>query len=258
MLVSLAACGAAVLPGPTSAPAQEPVAAPVAAPAQVTADRDGDGILDAQDGCPDVAEDLDQFEDGDGCVDRDNDGDGFLDAYEFKDGRWTNCDYRQEDGVDVDCRNLPEDDRRFEARDGCPDTIRLDQCPTTLAEPVPLDRRGRLISAGRILDEVAALLRAAPDTGVWVLAHVDKQRDPAVAKRMSQGAADAVIEALVQRGVARDWLEPVGYGDEQPVDRRTNAAGRARNRRVEFRLHSCARGQASASPGLASGPRECR
>lgn len=44
-----------------------------------------------------------------GCVDRDNDRDGVLDAYEFKDGRWTNCDRKVQGGVEVDCRNQPED-----------------------------------------------------------------------------------------------------------------------------------------------------
>ncbi|MBW2258426.1 MAG: hypothetical protein JRI25_28065, partial [Deltaproteobacteria bacterium] len=32
-------------------------------------DNDGDGISDAEDQCPDVAEDLDQFRDEDGCID---------------------------------------------------------------------------------------------------------------------------------------------------------------------------------------------
>ena len=43
-------------------------------------DNDGDGLLDADDNCPDVAEDRDGFEDEDGCPDEDNDGDGILDV----------------------------------------------------------------------------------------------------------------------------------------------------------------------------------
>mgnify|MGYP002632715354 CR=1 FL=1 len=43
-------------------------------------DNDGDRILDAADKCPLDAEDADQFEDADGCPDPDNDGDGVLDA----------------------------------------------------------------------------------------------------------------------------------------------------------------------------------
>ena len=42
-------------------------------------DRDGDGVDDDLDGCPDIAEDKDGFEDQDGCPDIDNDDDGILD-----------------------------------------------------------------------------------------------------------------------------------------------------------------------------------
>ena len=42
-------------------------------------DRDGDGIKDDVDRCPDEPEDFDDFEDEDGCPDPDNDKDGILD-----------------------------------------------------------------------------------------------------------------------------------------------------------------------------------
>ncbi len=101
-------------------------------------DRDGDGIPDDDDGCPDAAEDKDGFEDRDGCPDLDNDGDGILDVddacplvKEDYDGD------RDEDGcpegregdrdgdgipdqVD-DCPNVPEDFDGFQDDDGCPD-----------------------------------------------------------------------------------------------------------------------------------------
>jgi len=44
------------------------------------ADRDGDGIPDVVDRCPDEPEDYDGFQDDDGCPDRDNDNDGVPDA----------------------------------------------------------------------------------------------------------------------------------------------------------------------------------
>ena len=66
------------------------------------ADRDGDGLLDEQDACPDVPEDFDGFEDEDGCPDEDNDRDGVLD---------------EQDG----CPDVPEDLDGFEDQNGCPD-----------------------------------------------------------------------------------------------------------------------------------------
>ena len=49
----------------------------IAAPRVVitSTDRDQDGILDDQDLCPDEPEDIDTFEDINGCPDPDNDGD---------------------------------------------------------------------------------------------------------------------------------------------------------------------------------------
>ncbi|MDQ3031354.1 MAG: OmpA family protein [Myxococcota bacterium] len=65
-------------------------------------DRDGDGILDVNDACPDEPEDADDFQDTDGCPDTDNDADGILDARD-------------------QCPNAPEDRDGFEDTDGCPD-----------------------------------------------------------------------------------------------------------------------------------------
>ncbi len=65
-------------------------------------DRDHDGIPDAEDKCPDQAEDKDGFQDEDGCPDPDNDGDGIPDAKDK-------------------CPNEPEDKDGFQDEDGCPD-----------------------------------------------------------------------------------------------------------------------------------------
>jgi outer membrane protein OmpA-like peptidoglycan-associated protein len=65
-------------------------------------DNDADTIPDTADACPDNPEDLDGFEDEDGCPDPDNDADGVPD---------------EED----ECREDPEDLDGFEDGDGCPD-----------------------------------------------------------------------------------------------------------------------------------------
>jgi outer membrane protein OmpA-like peptidoglycan-associated protein len=65
-------------------------------------DRDKDGVLDADDACPNDPEDLDRFEDDDGCPDKDNDEDGLADT---------------EDKCPTDA----EDEDDFEDDDGCPD-----------------------------------------------------------------------------------------------------------------------------------------
>ena len=85
-------------------------------------DNDADGIGDAADACPNDAEDRDGHRDDDGCPDPDNDGDGILDA---KDG----------------CPNQAEDPDGFQDQDGCPEADNdgdgvndaADACPDTPA-----------------------------------------------------------------------------------------------------------------------------
>ncbi len=68
----------------------------------VFVDSDGDRIGDNDDKCPDLKEDLDEFEDWDGCPDYDNDLDGMYDSSD-------------------ECPDKAEDSDGFEDEDGCPD-----------------------------------------------------------------------------------------------------------------------------------------
>lgn len=93
------------------------------APPAAPADADGDGIADADDQCPNEAEDLDGIDDTDGCPDadvaKDSDGDGVADS-------------------DDQCPSEPEDKDGFEDDNGCPDPDNDadgladadDKCPT--------------------------------------------------------------------------------------------------------------------------------
>lgn len=229
---------------PPVAAVTEPAAAPEVASASPAGDLDADGVPDASDRCPDEPEDVDGFEDEDGCVDRDNDRDGVLDAFEFQNGRWTNCDRKIENGVEIDCRNRPEDYDGDADEDGCPDYLCMDQCQRWLGDRVHFDRAGRLdADAAKVLDAVAEFLRSAPDLHVWVDAHVDPRRDRQAARRASEDVARRVIEEMVRRGVARERMEALGWGDEKPLDRKTTAEARSLNRRVQFelKLDSCCR-----------------
>ncbi|MDB4935560.1 MAG: putative internalin [Labilithrix sp.] len=84
-------------------------------------DRDGDGIKDDVDKCPDEPEDFDGFQDQDGCPEPDNDNDGILD----KDDRCPN-EPEDRDG-DQDEDGCPEGSDGDRDGDGIPD--KLDKCP---------------------------------------------------------------------------------------------------------------------------------
>lgn len=114
-------------------------------------DTDGDGLNDDDDGCPGDAEDMDGFEDEDGCPELDNDGDEIpdgadpcpeeaedIDEYEDEDGcpEEDNDSDGIRDGYDS-CPNTPEDMDGDRDTDGCPDADTdgdgiedsADQCP---------------------------------------------------------------------------------------------------------------------------------
>ncbi len=98
-------------------------------------DRDGDGLPNNLDGCPNEPEDMDLFQDDDGCPDPDNDRDGIRDIHdecpldpedfdEFEDADGCPDLDNDQDGVldDMDaCPLEPEDVDAFEDTDGCPD-----------------------------------------------------------------------------------------------------------------------------------------
>ena len=100
-------------------------------PIEAPKDRDGDGILDPSDKCIDQPEDMDGFQDEDGCPELDNDNDGILDAADKcpnEAGPMQNmgCPILDKDGDGINddkdkCPNEPEDKDGFQDEDGCPD-----------------------------------------------------------------------------------------------------------------------------------------
>lgn len=112
-----------------------------------TKDRDDDGVPDEDDRCPKEPEDLDGFEDDDGCPDPDNDQDGIVDADDRAPNEAEDRDgFEDEDGVpDPDNDQdgiLDADDRCLNepgvaVTQGCPDPDtdgdgvpdRIDNCP---------------------------------------------------------------------------------------------------------------------------------
>jgi hypothetical protein len=53
---------------------------------------------------------------------------------------------------------------------------------------------------------------------------------------LSQARAQGMVDYFKQRQIAPERLSPVGYGEDRPVADNETAAGRAKNRRVEFHL----------------------
>ena len=216
-------------------------------------DRDGDGILDNVDKCPDDPEDFDQFQDEDGCPDPDNDQDGILDVDDLcpndpedKDG------FEDEDGCpDLDndkdrildkddkCPNEPETYNGTDDEDGCPDRGRVVVTDTAIEilDMVYFEFNKAIIKPQSypILDAVAATLQGNPSIQlIEVQGHTDERGDDAYNLDLSDKRAHAVEKYLADKGVDPKRLTAQGYGETQPIDRRSNEAAWAKNRRVAF------------------------
>lgn len=162
------------------------------------ADPDGDGIIGRQDRCPSVAEDLDGFEDDDGCPELDNDVDGLRDS------------------VDL-CPAAPEVINGYLDGDGCPDK-RVGKGGETFAE---FDARRILpaihFEAGTStlsdhtrgqLDELAELMRLNPwIERVQLAVYVKYTGNPVTDRGLSYARTTAISNYLAQSGVERWRIE---------------------------------------------------
>lgn len=213
---------------------QKPVAEP---PKPLVFDRDGDGVPDAEDRCPDLPGPATTF----GCPDRD--GDGVAD----KDDRCPDqpgpaalggCPDRDGDGVpDID--DLCPDQPGPAANRGCPEVTATDQ--EILANAVKnvqfsTGSATLLASSHAVLDQVATLLARYPERNLVISGHTDSVGDDKFNLDLSQRRAKACYDYLIGKGVSANRMSHAGYGETRPIASNDTEAGRTKNRRVEFEL----------------------
>lgn len=86
------------------------------------------------------------------------------------------------------------------------------------------------------LNKVAAFMIENNIRQIEISGHTDSEGSDAYNKTLSEGRAKAVVAYLVSKGVNPACLLAVGYGKTKPIDTNTTDAGKAINRRVEFKL----------------------
>jgi outer membrane protein OmpA-like peptidoglycan-associated protein len=84
------------------------------------------------------------------------------------------------------------------------------------------------------LNNVVELLNSHPDVRIALYGHTDNTGNSQQNQQLSQQRADAVKQALVQKGIKAERIETRGYGAERPIAPNTTPEGRAQNRRTEF------------------------
>ncbi|MBK6864479.1 MAG: OmpA family protein [Ideonella sp.] len=85
-----------------------------------------------------------------------------------------------------------------------------------------------------LLDALASGLKAAPASAIVVIGHTSSEGADAYNEQLSQRRAEAVVAALVARGIPRAGLSAQGLGEKQPIADNATEAGRSLNRRVEI------------------------
>jgi OOP family OmpA-OmpF porin len=138
--------------------------------------------------------------------------------------------------------------------EGCPDKcpgtpqgveVDSDGCPKVgetlmILEGVnfAFDSAAILPESEAILDKAVEALKNASTIHVRVEGHTDSIGSERYNLKLSQRRAEAVVNYLVGQGIEASRLEPVGYGESEPVASNATKEGRYRNRRVELEVTS--------------------
>jgi OOP family OmpA-OmpF porin len=234
-------------------------------------DTDGDGFLDPDDhcvtvpgvaphGCPIGDKDKDGFlDDVDACIDepgvapdgcpiRDKDKDGFLDDVDAcidepgvaPDG----CPIRDtdKDGImdpDDSCKDEPETKNGYLDADGCPDEVPKEvEKFSGVIEGIYFDTNKDNIkpASRKTLDEAIEVLKKFDSVRVEISGHTDSTGKYEHNVDLSGRRAIAVKKYLTDAGIDASRIETRGAGPDEPLADNKTKAGKAKNRRIEFKL----------------------
>lgn len=140
--------------------------------------------------------------------------------------------------------------------DGVPD--KFDKCPDTIAgakvESDGCVRKEQVVTLPNIefefakavltplgretLQPVVRFLRDQPEVTLDIWGHTDWKGPQTANQPLSENRARAVLEFLLENGIAADRLTSEGFGELKPIATNETEEGRARNRRVELRIRT--------------------
>ena len=179
------------------------------------ADSDKDGVPDYLDECPNSQVGALGHVDEKGC-EIDTDGDGVPDYLD-------------------QCPQVPG----VKANNGCPQMQReVRQLLQKAMQGIEFETGKATIKAKSypLLNQVATTFIENSHYIIEVQGYTDNTGKAEANKQLSQKRAQAVMDYLVKKGVSASRLSAVGYGPENPIADNKTAAGRAKNRRVEFKI----------------------
>ncbi len=86
------------------------------------------------------------------------------------------------------------------------------------------------------LMRLTSLLETYPKMRIEIRGHTDAKGADSYNLRLSENRAKAVADYLISKGVDAKRIRYKGYGKSQPIDSNDTEEGRAKNRRVEFKI----------------------
>lgn len=215
------------------------------------ADRDNDTIIDPDDACPDVAGVKTSDPKTHGCP-PDADGDGIADkndacmsipGIKTSDPKTNGCPGDTDgDGIRDDKDACPNEKGAVDKdpkQNGCPKAVRVTDGEIIILQQVQFDTSKATIRkvSDQLLDEVAGVLKEHPEiTRIEIQGHTDDRGKPKDNEKLSQDRADAVMAAMVKRGIEAGRMTAKGFGQNVPVADNKTTDGRQKNRRVQFKI----------------------
>ena len=91
-------------------------------------------------------------------------------------------------------------------------------------------------SSLQLIAKLANIAKACQSVRIEISGHTDSRGSVSFNQSLSEARASAVVDALVSQGVAKSRLRAVGYGKLHPVASNMTKQGRAKNRRIEFKV----------------------
>ncbi len=93
-------------------------------------------------------------------------------------------------------------------------------------------------SSMETIEEITDFLTIHSNVSIEIGGHTNNIPSDAFCDQLSLARATSVVDQLVQRGIDRSRLDPVGYGKRKPVATNRTPTGRKRNQRVEIKVLS--------------------
>lgn len=87
-----------------------------------------------------------------------------------------------------------------------------------------------------ILDRIINIMKHNADIRIEIAAHTDNIGSFEYNMKLSRKRAQSIMDYMVSRGIPKDRLKAVGYGESRPIASNQTESGRQKNRRVEFIL----------------------